>query len=162
LRDGRPFSPQYLETRLKFSPYIKDAWIIGNDRDYVTAVICIDYSVVGKWADEKGMNYTSYSELSQKEKVYDLVAAQVIESNKDLPEVARIGKFINLYKEFDADDEELTRTRKLRRAFVENRYEAILSALYSDEDMAHIDTTITYEDGREVHIKADLRIRTVV
>jgi long-chain acyl-CoA synthetase len=162
LRDGRPFSPQYLETRLKFSPYIKDAWIIGNDRDYVTAVICIDYSVVGKWADEKGMNYTSYSELSQKEKVYDLVAAQVIESNKDLPEVARIGKFINLYKEFDADDDELTRTRKLRRAFVESRYEAILSALYSDEDMVHIDTTITYEDGREVHINTDLKIRKVV
>ena len=161
LRDGRPFSPQYLETRLKFSPYIKDAWIIGNERDYVTAVICIDYSVVGKWADEKGINYTSYSELSQKENVYDLVAAQIVEANKDLPEVARIGKFVNLYKEFDADDDELTRTRKLRRAFVENRYEAIINALYSDQDLAHMNTTVTYEDGREVHIKADLMIRTV-
>ncbi|MGD8757901.1 MAG: AMP-binding protein, partial [Deltaproteobacteria bacterium] len=161
LRDGRPFSPQYLETRLKFSPYLKDAWVIGDKRDYVTAVSCIDYSVVGKWADEKKLTYTSYPELSQKPEVYDLVEKQIRQANKDLPEVARVGKFINLYKEFDPDDDELTRTRKLRRAFVEKRYEDIVAALYADTDVVHIDTTITYEDGRKTHIKTDLHIRTV-
>ena len=161
LRDGRPFSPQYLETRLKFSPYIQEAWVIGDKRDYITAVMCIDYAVVGKWADEKKLNYTSYQELSQKVEVYDLVQKQIEEANRDLPEVAKIHKFVNLYKAFDADDEELTRTSKLRRAFVENRYKDILAALYLDADMVHMDTTITYEDGREQRIKTDLAIRKV-
>ena len=161
LRDGRPFSPQYLETRLKFSPYLRDSWVIGDKRDYVTAVICIDYAVVGKWADEKKLSYTSYPELSQKSEVYDLVEKQIRQANKDLPNVARVRKFINLYKEFDADDDELTRTRKLRRAFVEKRYEEIVSALYSETDVVHIDTTITYEDGRKSRIKTDLHIRQV-
>ncbi len=161
LRDGRPFSPQYLETRLKFSPYIQEAWVIGDKRDYMTAVMCIDYAVIGKWADEKKLNYTSYHELCQKIEVYDLVQKQIEEANRDLPEVARIHKFVNLYKAFDADDEELTRTSKLRRAFVENRYKDILAALYSDADLVKMDTTITYEDGREQRIKTDLAIRKV-
>jgi long-chain acyl-CoA synthetase len=151
LRDGRPFSPQYLETRLKFSPYVKDSWVIGDKKEYITAVICIDYSVVGKWADEKKINYTSYPELSQ----------QIRRANEDLPDAAKVAKFTNLYKEFDADDDELTRTRKLRRAFVESRYKDILAALYSDSDTVHIDTTIKYEDGRQAHIKTDLHIRTI-
>ncbi len=161
LSDGRPFAPQYLETRLKFSPYLRDSWVIGDQRDYVTAVVCIDYSVAGKWADDKKITYTSYPELSQKTEVYDLVEAQIRQANKDLPEPARVRKFVNLYKEFDADDDELTRTRKLRRAFVEKRYQDIMDALYSDNDSVHIDTTIKYEDGRESHIKTDLHIRAV-
>jgi len=161
LRDGRPFSPQYLETRLKFSPYIKDSWVIGDKKDYITAVLCIDYAVVGKWADEQKLNYTSYPELSQKPEVYDLVEKQIRQANKDLPEAARVAKFTNLYKELDADDDELTRTRKLRRAFVEKRYEDILTALYSEVEMVHIDTTINYEDGREAHIKTDMHLRKV-
>jgi long-chain acyl-CoA synthetase len=161
LKDGRPFSPQYLETRLKFSPYLRDAWVVGDKRDYVVAVTCIDYSVVGKWADQKKLTYTSYPELSQKPEVLELVEKQIRQANKDLPEVARVGKFLNLYKEFDPDDDELTRTRKLRRAFVEKRYEDIVQALYSDTDVVHIDTTITYEDGRKSHIKTDLHIRKV-
>ena len=161
LSDSRPFSPQYLETRLKFSPFIREAWVIGDKRPYVTAVMCIDYSVVGKWADEKKLNYTSYPELSQKPEVYDLVQKQIEEANKDLPLPAKIHKFVNLYKVFDADDEELTRTSKLRRAFVENRYKDIVNALYEDTDTVHMDTTITYEDGREQRIKTDLRIQNV-
>jgi long-chain acyl-CoA synthetase len=161
LRDGRPFSPQYLETRLKFSPFIQEAWVIGDKRPHVSAVMCIDYAVVGKWADEKKINYTSYQELSQKPEVYDLVEKQIEEANKDLPESARIHRFVNLYKVFDADDEELTRTSKLRRAFVENRYQDIVSGLYSDADVVHMDTTITYEDGREQRIKMDLHVRNV-
>lgn len=158
LNNGKPFSPQYLETRLKFSPYIKDSWVIGHEREYVTAVLCIDYSVVGKWADENKLTYTSYTELSQKPEVYELVEKQIRQANKDLPDAAKIRKFVNLYKEFDPDDDELTRTRKLRRAFVENRYRDILEALYMDRDMVHIDTTITYEDGRKSHIKTDIKI----
>ncbi|MFH1241047.1 MAG: AMP-binding protein [Pseudomonadota bacterium] len=161
LSDGRPFSPQYLETRLKFSPFIHEAWVVGDKREYVVSVMCIDYSVVGKWADEKKLNYTSYPELSQKKEVYDLVQKQIEEANKDLPGPAKIRKFVNLYKVFDADDEELTRTSKLRRAFVENRYKDIVDALYSDVDMVHMDTTITYEDGREQRIKTDLRIQEI-
>jgi long-chain acyl-CoA synthetase len=158
LRDGRPFAPQYLETRLKFSPYIKDSWVIGDKKPFITSVLCIDYAVVGKWADEKKLTYTNYQELSQKPEVYDLVEKQIMQANKDLPEPARVQKFVNLYKEFDADDDELTRTRKLRRAFVERRYKEILEGLYSDADMVHIDTTINYEDGRQSHIKIDLHI----
>jgi len=161
LRDGRPFSPQYLETRLKFSPYVKDSWVIGDNRDYVTAVLCIDYAVVGKWADEKKLAYTSYMELSQKPEVYKLVEKQIRQANKDLPEAARVFKFTNLYKELDPDDDELTRTRKLRRAFVEKRYQDIVNALYGDVDTVHIDTAIKYEDGRQAHIKTDLQITTL-
>jgi long-chain acyl-CoA synthetase len=161
LKDGRPFSPQYLETLLKFSPYVQDSWVIGDRRDYMTAVLCIDYSVVGKWADEKKLAYTSYPELSQKPEVYALIESQIRQANKDLPDVAKVRKFVNLYKEFDPDDDELTRTRKLRRAFVEKRYATILDALYTDSDTVHIDTTIKYEDGRKAHIKTDLYIREV-
>ena len=161
LSAGRPFSPQYLETRLKFSPFIQEAWAIGDKRDYITAVMCIDYSVVGKWADDKKLNYTSYMELSQKPEVYDLVQEQIEEANKDLPAPAKIRKFVNLYKVFDADDEELTRTSKLKRAFVSERYKDIVNALYSEADVVHMDTKITYEDGREQRIKTDLHIQKV-
>ncbi len=161
LRDGRPFAPQYLETRLKFSPYIQEAWVIGHQRDYISAVICIDYSVVGKWADDQKINYTSYRELSQKPEVYDLIQKQVEHVNRFLPEPARIHKFVNLFKVFDADDEELTRTNKLKRPVVGQRYKDIVDALYSDEDSVHLDITITYEDGREQHIKTDLRIQKI-
>jgi long-chain acyl-CoA synthetase len=161
LTDGKPFAPQYLETRLKFSPHVRDSWVIGDNRDYITAVICIDYSVVGNWADEKKLTYTSYPELSQKPEVYELVEKQIRRANKDLPDAAKVRKFINLYKEFDADDDELTRTRKLRRAFVEERYRDLVDTLYSDKNVVHIDTTITYEDGRKSHIKTDLHIRTI-
>ncbi|MDP2862312.1 MAG: AMP-binding protein [Desulfobacterales bacterium] len=161
LRDGKPFAPQYLETRLKFSPFVKDSWVIGDNKGYITAVICIDYSVVGNWADTKKLTYTSYPELAQKQEVYDLVEEQIRKANKDLPDAEKFVKFINLYKELDADDDELTRTRKLRRAFVEKRYQEIVGALYSDTDVVHIDTTIKYEDGRQIHIKNDLHIRKV-
>jgi len=161
LNDGRPFAPQYLEARLKFSPYIQDAWVIGDNLPYVTAVMCIDYSVVGKWADEHKINYTSYPELSQDPRVYDLVQKQIEEANKALPEPARINKFVNLYKAFDADDDELTRTSKLRRGFMEQRYKGIVETLYKDADTVHLDMTITYEDGREQPIKTDLRIQEI-
>jgi len=161
LSDKSIFAPQFLENRLKFSPFIKDGWVIGHNRPYVTAVICIDYGVVGKWAEDRGIPYTSYPELSQKEEVYHLVERMIRRVNKDLPPAAKVKKFLNLYKEFDADDDELTRTRKLRRGFLEERYKDIIDALYSDKEVLHFDTTITYEDGRVSKIKTDLKIREV-
>jgi long-chain acyl-CoA synthetase len=161
LNDGTKFAPQYLETRLKFSPYIRDVWAIGDNKPFVTGVVCIDYGVVGKWAEDRNLAYTSYPELSQMPEIYELVKKEIIQMNKDLPSVAKIKKFVNLYKEFDADDEELTRTRKLRRAFVEERYKDIVNGLYSETQTVHMDTNITYEDGRVVHIKTDLKVLEV-
>ncbi len=161
LNDGRPFAPQYLESRLKFSPYVQDAWVVGDKLPYVTAVICIDYSVVGRWADEHKINYTSYSELSQDPEVYNLIQKQIEEANKGLPEPARIKKFVNLFKAFDADDDELTRTSKLRRGFMAERYKKIVDNLYEDTEAVHLDMTITYEDGRMQPIKTDLRIQEI-
>jgi len=161
LSDGTKFAPQYLETRLKFSPYIRDVWAIGDNKPYVTGVICIDYNVVGKWAEDKNLAYTSYPELSQMPEIYELVKKEILKMNKDLPPVAKIKKFVNLYKEFDADDEELTRTRKLRRTFVEERYKDIVNGLYSETSSVHMDTNITYEDGRVVHIITDLKVLEV-
>jgi len=158
LSDGTKFAPQYLETRLKFSPYVKDVWAIGDGRPFVTCVICIDYAVVGNWAEARNIAYTSYQELSQNPEVYKLVQTEVIKMNRDLPSAAQVKKFVNLYKEFDADDDELTRTRKLRRAFVEERYKDVVNGLYSSTDSIHMETTITYEDGRRAHIKTDLRV----
>jgi long-chain acyl-CoA synthetase len=158
LNDGRKFSPMFAESRLKFSPYIKDAWVIGHQRPFATAVICIDYNVTGRWAESKGIAYTSYPELSQEPRVLDLVKRAVEQVNKGLPASARIRRFCNLYKELDADDNELTRTKKLRRAFLEQRYKDIVDGLYGTSNTVHMDTTITYEDGRVVKIKTDLGI----
>ena len=158
LADASRFSPQYLETRLKFSPYIKDAWILGDKRQAVTAVICIDAGVVGKWAEDNHIPHTSYPELSQKPEVQALVREAVLHVNKGLPPPARIQRFVNLHKEFDADDEELTRTRKLRRAFLEERYQDIVEGLYSGATEIHLETTVTYEDGRTSRSKHTLRV----
>jgi long-chain acyl-CoA synthetase len=161
LNDGRKFSPQFLEARLKFSPYLKDALVVGHERPFVVAILCIDYNTVGKWAEDHGINYTSYTELSQLLEIYDLVEGPLREVNRALPESARIRRFANLYKEFDADDDELTRTRKIRRAFVESRYKDIIDALYSQQEILHMETNITYEDGRVANIKADIRLQDV-
>ncbi|MEW6351680.1 MAG: AMP-binding protein [Thermodesulfobacteriota bacterium] len=161
LSDKSLFSPQFLEARLKFSPYLADALVIGHERGYVVAIVCIDYNTTGKWAEDNGINYTSYQELCQIPGVYDLVAKEIAHVNRTLKEPQKIRRFANLYKQFDADDEELTRTRKIRRAFVENRYKAIIDALYSDQQEIHFDTSITYEDGRVAKIQADMHLRDV-
>ena len=158
LADGSRFSPQFIETRLKFSPYIKDAWVIGHEHDALVAVVCIDAGVVGRWAEERHIAYTSYPELSQKPEVHALVAEALRHVNKGLPALARIRRFVNLHKEFDADDEELTRTRKLRRAFLEERYRDGVAGLYSGSGEIELDMTITYEDGRISRSKTTLRV----
>ena len=153
LADGTQFSPQFIENRLKFSPYVKEAVVIGQDRPFLTAMLCIDMGVVGKWAEKNRISYTTYTDLSAKPQVYDLVQQEVDLVNETLPDAARIGKFVLLYKELDADDEELTRTRKVRRGFVEERYREVIDALYGDAPEVAIDTTIKFQDGKTTRIQ---------
>jgi len=159
LADGTQFSPQFIENRLKFSPYVKEAVVIGKGRPFLTALICIDRETVGKWAEARKLSYTTYTDLSAKRDVYDLVQREIDSVNATLPAAARIRKFVLLYKELDADDEELTRTRKVRRAFVEERYQAIIAALYGEVDHIAIDTTIRFQDGKTARIQSDLAVR---
>ncbi|MDX1521707.1 MAG: long-chain fatty acid--CoA ligase [Anaerolineae bacterium] len=161
LHDGTKFSPQFIENKLKFSPYIKEAVVFGGDWPFVSAIINIDMENVGKWAENHQVTYTTYTDLAQKSQVYDLVRQHVEASNADLPEAARIRRFLLLHKELDADDAELTRTRKVRRKFVAQRYDDIISALYSQNDHLDVETTITYQDGRTATLQTRLRIETL-
>src|SRR5258708_757420 len=159
LADGTQFSPQFIENRLKFSPYVKEAVVIGQDKPYLGALVCIDQGIVGKWAEKQKISYTTYTDLSAKPRVYDLLQRAIDKVNQTLPAAAKIRKFVLLYKELDADDEELTRTRKVRRSFVEDRYKGIIAALYGDEQRIAVDTTIRYQDGRTARIQANLAVR---
>jgi long-chain acyl-CoA synthetase len=159
LADGTQFSPQFIENRLKFSPYLKEVVVLGQDRPFLTALLCIDRETVGKWAENRKLSYTTYTDLSAKREVYDLVQREVDGVNETLPKAARIRKFVLLYKELDADDEELTRTRKVRRTFVEQRYASIIAALYGDVEHIAIDTEIRFQDGKTARIQADLAVR---
>ncbi|RMG95143.1 MAG: long-chain fatty acid--CoA ligase [Chloroflexi bacterium] len=161
LHDGTKFSPQFIENKLKFSPYVKEAVVFGGDWPFVTAMINIDMENTGKWAENHQIAYTTYTDLAQKPEVYALVREQVERANADLPEAARIRRFLLLHKELDADDAELTRTRKVRRRFIAQRYDDIISALYSQNDYLDVETTITYQDGRTAVIQTRLRIETL-
>jgi len=161
LHDGTKFSPQFIENKLKFSPYVKEAVVFGGDWPFVTAMINIDMENTGKWAENNQIAYTTYTDLAQKPEVYALVRKQVVAANADLPEAARIQRFLLLHKELDADDAELTRTRKVRRRFVAQRYDDIISALYSQNDHLEIETTITYQDGRTATLNTRLRIESL-
>jgi len=133
--------------------------VIGKDRPFLTALVCIDRDTTGKWAEARKLSYTTYTDLSSKSDVYDLVQKEIDSVNKTLPAAARIRKFVLLYKELDADDEELTRTRKVRRSFVEERYQSIVAALYGEADRISVDTTIRFQDGKTARIRADLAVR---
>ncbi len=161
LVDGTKFSPQYIENKLKFSQYVKEAVVVGQDRPYVAALINIDMANVGKWAENRQIPYTTYTDLAQKEHVYELIARDVERVNKDLPRAARIKKFVLLHKELDADDEELTRTRKVRRKFVEERYAWLIEELYGESEMIEIEADIKYRDGRQAKIQTSLKVRFV-
>jgi long-chain acyl-CoA synthetase len=161
LADGTQFSPQYIENRLKFSPYIKEAVVIGNDRPQLTSMICIDMSIVGKWAENQKISYTTYTDLAAKEPVYGLLEKEVAKVNETLPLAAKLKRFVLLYKELDADDEELTRTRKVRRGFVEDRYKDVIDALYSEKTQVPIDTTIKFQDGKTARFQTTLLLRNL-
>ena len=162
LKGGRKFSPQFAEIRLRFCPYIKDALVIGGeDKEYVTAIINIDLDNVGRWAEARRIPYTTFTDLSQKVKVIELVKKDIQRINKFLPEWSRIRKFVNLHKEFDADEAELTRTRKLRRTFVESRYSDLITALYGKDREYNVEASITYRDGRKGVMKTAIQINPV-
>jgi len=167
LADGTLFAPKYLENKLKFSPYVKEAVCVGQDRPYVAALINIDLVAVGNWAERGGIAYTSYTDLSQKPEVYDLVRREVERVNRSLAEDevlrgARIRKFLILHKELDPDDEEITRTRKVRRGYIAQKYAALIEALYGEGGHVEVEAKVTYEDGRTGTIRADVRIHDVV
>ncbi len=161
LKDGARFSPMFIENKLKFCPYIVEAVVLGHDRDHVSAMICIDYKHVGKWAEDHRIGYTTYTDLACKTEVLDLIEQEVARVNATLPEKARIQKFLLLYKELDADDEELTRTRKIRRGFISQKYAKEIEGLYSDIPVLPIETIIRYQDGKTATIRCALEIRTM-
>jgi long-chain acyl-CoA synthetase len=159
---GKTFSPQYAEIRMRFSPYIKDALVVGReDRDYAVAIINVDYNNVGNWAERNHIAYTTFVDLSQKEGIIGLVGREIQTINGYLPDWARIRKFINLHKEFDPDEAELTRTRKVRRDFMERKYGEIIDALFSGNDRIDITATVTYRDGTQGEIKSSLSINSL-
>jgi long-chain acyl-CoA synthetase len=166
LADGTIFAPKYLENKLKFSPYVKEAVCVGQGRRFVTALINIDLTAVGNWAERRGVAYTNYADLSQKPEVYELVRGEVERVNKSLLEDevlqgAQIRKFLVLHKELDPDDEEITRTRKVRRGYIAQKYATLIEALYGERDHVEVEARVTYEDGRTGLVRADVRIQDV-
>ena len=166
LSGGSLFAPKYIENKLKFFPHIKEAVTFGNERDYVAAFINIDLESIGNWAEKRNIAYASYQDLAANPAVLDLVQECIEQVNADLaadPQLAgsQIRRFLNLHKELDADDGELTRTRKVRRRIIAERYTPLIDALYSGDRRCHVDTAVTFEDGRIGSISADLEIRDV-
>ncbi|HEY6007675.1 MAG TPA: AMP-binding protein, partial [Geobacteraceae bacterium] len=161
LRSGERFSPMFIENKLKFSPYIKEVVCVGHQRDFIIAMVCIDFGIVGKWAEENRINYTTYTDLASKPQVYDFIEKEVRKVNATLKESSRVRKFLLLYKELDADDDELTRTRKVRRGFIDQKYADIIDGVYAGKEMIHIDTIIKYQDGKTSQLKTDIAVRTL-
>ncbi len=166
LKGGSMFAPKYIENKLKFFPYIKEAVAFGDGRDYVTAFLNIDLEAVGNWAERRNLAYASYQDLAARKEVYALLQECVGQVNEDLakdPHLAssQIRRFLVLHKELDADDGELTRTRKVRRRFVGDKYHVLVEALYSGATHCPIETEVTFEDGRKGVIRADLKIQDV-
>lgn len=155
---GTGFSPQYLENKLKFSPYLAEAVVLGDARPYLTAILCIRFPIVAKWAEQRRITFTSYTDLSARPEVRALIRQEVETVNRALPPAQQLKKFILLYKELDADDGELTRTKKVRRKVINERYADIIDILYSDERQIKVDSEITLQDGGKQRIRATLEI----
>jgi long-chain acyl-CoA synthetase len=161
LADGTAFAPQFIENKLKYSPYIREAVAFGHDRPWVTAMIAIDPNTVGSWAERQGVAYTSYMDLSQKPEVRGLVAEEIRRGNQTLPDAQKVRRFLLLTKDLEADDAEMTRTRKVRRRHVAEKYVAVIDAFYSGQDSVELTTAITYEDGRQGSLRSTVHIETV-
>ena len=164
LKDGTLFAPKYIENKLKFYPNIKEAVALGNGRDDVTVMLNIDLTAVGSWAERNNVVYGSYQELAGHPRVYEMLEKHVDEVNKSLVDEqvmarAQIKRFLVLHKELDADDGELTRTMKIRRGLIEDRYGALVKALYDGSKLADISTEMTFEDGRKGMLSARLAVR---
>jgi long-chain acyl-CoA synthetase len=162
LADGTPFAPQFVENKLKFSPFIAEAVAFGDRQPFVAAIVAIDLTTVGSWAERHNLAYTSFQDLSAKPEVRRLIAEEIAEVNASLPTAARIRRFLLLNKEFDADDNEITRTRKIRRRFVAEKYTALIEALYRRQREVELTMEITYEDGRKASLTSKIMIEDVV
>jgi len=164
LADGALFAPKYVENKLKFFPYIKEAVAFGAGRSEVCAFVNIDLEAVGNWAERRGLPYAGYTDLAGKAEVYALVAECVERVNADLardPRLAgsQVRRFLVLHKELDPDDDELTRTRKVRRAFIAQKYQVLVDALFEGRPSQYVETEVKFEDGRTGRVAADLRIQ---
>ncbi|HCM1068073.1 long-chain fatty acid--CoA ligase [Vibrio parahaemolyticus] len=159
---GDRYSPQFIENKLKFSPFIAEAVVVGKGRPWLSAIICIRYAIVAKWAEQKGIAFTNYTNLSSQPEVYQAIREEVLKVNESLPDAQKISKFILLYKELDADDGELTRTRKVRRGVVAEKYGDIIETIYSAAPTVDVDTVITYQDGTKTRIQTSLVIETLI
>ncbi|MCB1755446.1 MAG: AMP-binding protein [Gammaproteobacteria bacterium] len=158
---GERYVPNYIENRLKFSPYIKDAAVVGAGRHELTGMICIDFEAVGHWAEVHGVPYVSYAELSQRAEVAGLIREAFERVNQALPKGLSLKRFVCLHKEFDPDDGEITRTRKLRRKVVEERYAGVIDALYSGASSVHVKAAVTYENGERGTVDRTLKVEEV-
>ncbi|MFZ6760589.1 AMP-dependent synthetase/ligase [Undibacterium sp. Ji50W] len=166
LRQGDIFAPNYIENKLKFFPYIKEAVAFGNERDMVCAFINIDMEAVGNWSERRGIAYSGYTDLAAKAETYQLILSCVEKVNADLASEdlmagTQIHRFLVLHKELDPDDDELTRTRKVRRSFISHKYAVLIDALYSGKRSQFIETLVKFEDGRQGQVSADLHISDV-
>ncbi len=162
LADGTPFAPQFIENKLKFSPYVREVVAFGDQRPFVAAMIAVDMSTVGKWAEAQSLPYTSFMDLAGKPEVARLIVDEVHKINKTLPELSRVSRFVLLNKELEADDAEMTRTRKVRRGFVAEKYAAVVAALYQGASEARLTMEITFEDGRKSSLTSTLAVHDVL
>jgi long-chain acyl-CoA synthetase len=159
---GERFIPNYIENRIKFSPYIRNVAVLGAGRPDLTAIACIDVEAVGHWAEQRGISYTSYADLSQKPAIIDLVGTVLAHVNGTQPEALKVRRFVNLHKDFDPDDGEITRTRKLRRNVIESTYAPLIEALYGGgAGSVAFEAPITYESGERGVIRRTLTISEV-
>ena len=159
MSNGERFSPQFIEGRLKFNPYVQDVMAIGDpSRDYVTAMIIFEFGNVSRWAEKLGLGFTTFADLSQKPEVRDLVKAAVQEINESLPPDGRIRSFVLMPKEFDADEAEMTRSRKLKRVTLAQKYGDIIDALYSSAEKMIFRSEVKYQDGSTGHLEQELNI----
>jgi long-chain acyl-CoA synthetase len=161
LADGTPFAPQFFENKLKFSPYIREAVAFGHEKPFVTAMVAIDLNTVGNWAERRGIPYTSYMDLSQKPEIRELIRNEIAKGNATLPDATKIRRFLLLTKDLEADDAEMTRTRKVRRRFIFEKYAPVIEAFYGGAEEIELSTAITYEDGRQSTIQSRVRIADV-
>ncbi len=155
---GDRFSPQYIENKLKFSPYVAEAVVLGAGRSHLAAMICIRFPIVSKWAERNRIAFTTYSDLAAKPQVLELLRAEVEKVNATLPPAQQLRDFVLLYKELDADDEELTRTRKVRRGVIAQKYGDIIDAIYRGDPAIPVDTTIAFQDGTKQRIRTTLTV----
>ncbi|MBV8189263.1 MAG: AMP-binding protein [Alphaproteobacteria bacterium] len=158
LSDGSAFAPQFIENKLKFSPYIREAVAFGDQQPFVVAMIAIDLQTVGTWAEKHGLAYTSYMDLSRKPEVAALVGSEIAKANATLPDVQQVKRYLLLNKELEADDAEMTRTRKVRRRFVAQKYASVIDAFYSGQSSVDVTMEITFEDGRKSTLGSTIAI----